>query len=52
MNLVRPDAAGAKPILDPSAQSAIEAMEEDVKRAKSYAGGVRHLRSLMNHEKY
>ena len=37
---------------DPDAQRAIEAMKDDVDRAKSYAGEARHLRSLMNHEKY
>lgn len=36
---------------DPDAQCAIEAMEDDVRRAKSYAGEARHLRALMNHEK-
>lgn len=34
------------------AQRAIEAMNDDIARAKSYAGEARHLRSLMNHEKY
>lgn len=37
---------------DPDAQRAIEAMKDDVDRAKSYAGEARHLRSLMSHEKY
>lgn len=37
---------------DPNAQQAIEGMKDDVARAKSYAGEARHLRSLMNHEKY
>lgn len=41
-----------KVFTDPDAQRAIEAMEDDVNRAKSYAGEARHLRSLMNHEKY
>lgn len=36
----------------PETQAAIEAMEDDVRRAKSYAGESCHLRSLMNHEKY
>ncbi|MDZ4201973.1 MAG: hypothetical protein U1C96_07520 [Gallionella sp.] len=36
----------------PDAQLAIETMKDDVDRAKSYAGEARHLRSLMNHEKY
>jgi len=37
---------------NPAKQAEIEAMEEDVCRAKSYAGEARHLRSLMNREKY
>ena len=37
---------------EPQAQRAIEALEEGVRRAESYAGEARHLRSLMNHEKY
>lgn len=37
---------------DLDAQGAIEAMKADIDRAKSYAGEARHLRSLMNHEKY
>lgn len=37
---------------DPSAQRSIEAMKDDVDRAKSFAGEARHLRFLMNHEKY
>lgn len=41
-----------KVFTDPDAQRAIEAMKDDVVRAKSYAGEARHLRSLMNHEKY
>lgn len=36
----------------PEAEAEIEAMEYDIRRAKSYAGEVRHLRSLANHEKY
>ncbi len=39
-------------LTEPAAQQAIEAMEDDVRRAKSYAGEARHLRALMNHEKY
>lgn len=41
-----------KVFTDPDAQRAIEAMKDDVVRAKGYAGEARHLRSLMNHEKY
>lgn len=41
-----------KVFTDPDAERAIEAMGDDVDRAKSYAGEARHLRSLMNHEKY
>lgn len=41
-----------KVFTDPDIQRAIEAMKDDVDRAKSYAGEARHLRSLMNHEKY
>ncbi|EGK72113.1 hypothetical protein METUNv1_01585 [Methyloversatilis universalis FAM5] len=41
-----------KVFTDPDAQQAIEAMKDDVGRAKSYAGEARHLRALMNHEKY
>jgi hypothetical protein len=37
---------------EPEAQHLIEAMADDVARAKSYASETRHLRSLMNHEKY
>lgn len=37
---------------NPDAQRAIEAMKDNVDRARSYAGEARHLRSLMNHEKY
>lgn len=41
-----------KSLIDVDAQAAIEEMEADVRRAKSYAGEARHLRALMNHEKY
>lgn len=41
-----------KVFTDPHAAQAIVAMKDDVARAKSYAGEARHLRSLMNHEKY
>lgn len=41
-----------KIFVDLDAQRAIEAMKDDVDRAKSYAGEARHLRSLMNHEKH
>lgn len=41
-----------KVFTEPDAQRAIEAMKDDVHRAKSYASEVRHLSSLMNHEKY
>lgn len=41
-----------KVFTDSDAQQAIEAMKDDVDRAMSYAGEARHLRSLMNHEKY
>jgi hypothetical protein len=41
-----------KVFTDPDAQRTIEAMKDDIDRAKSYAGEARHLRSLMNHEKY
>ena len=41
-----------KAFSDPDAQRAIEAMKDDIDRAKSYAGEARHLRSLMNNEKY
>lgn len=37
---------------NPGAQTAIEAMKDDVERARSYASEAHHLRSLMNHEKY
>lgn len=36
----------------PDAKQAIEAMESDVQRARSYASEARHLRALMNAEKY
>lgn len=39
-------------LTDPAAQQAIESLEGDVRRAKSYAGEARHLAALMNHEKY
>lgn len=38
--------------IDSDAQRAIEAMKDDIDRAKSYAGEARYLRSLVNHEKY
>lgn len=41
-----------KVFTDPVAQGAIEAMNGDIERAKSFAGEARHLRTLMNHEKY
>ncbi|WP_264884196.1 hypothetical protein [Stutzerimonas stutzeri] len=41
-----------KSLLEPEVQSAIEALERDVQWARSYAGEARHLRTLMNHEKY
>ena len=41
-----------KAFTDPDAPQAIEAMKADIDQAKSYAGEARHLRSLMNHEKY
>lgn len=41
-----------KVFTDHASQQAIEAMKEDIDRARSYASEVRHLRSLMNHEKY
>lgn len=37
---------------DPAAQTDIETMKDDIDRARSYAGEARHLRALMNHEKY
>ena len=36
---------------DPAAQADIEEMKDDIDRARSYAGEVRHQRSLANHEK-
>jgi len=39
-------------LVEPEAQRAIEALEAEVLRASTYAGEARHLRSLMNHEKY
>ncbi|MCA8052356.1 hypothetical protein [Burkholderia arboris] len=36
----------------PNSQQAIEAMKDDVDRARRYAGEARHHRSLMNHEKH
>jgi hypothetical protein len=41
-----------KSLEDTDAQLAIEAMESDVQRARSYASEARHLRTLMNVEKY
>lgn len=41
-----------KSLQDTDAQRAIEAMESDVQRARSYANEARHLRALMNAEKY
>ena len=41
-----------KVFVDADALRAIEAMKDDIDRAKSYASEARHLRSLMNHEKY
>jgi hypothetical protein len=41
-----------KSLTEPDSQRAIEALGDDVRRAKSFAGEARHLRSLMNHEKY
>lgn len=37
---------------DPEAEHAIEALAQDVQRARGYAGEVRHLRYLVNQEKY
>jgi hypothetical protein len=37
---------------DPDAQLSIEDMKDDVGRARSFASEARHLRSLMNNEKY
>jgi hypothetical protein len=41
-----------KAALDSAAQASIEALEDDVNNAKSCAGELRHLRALMNREKY
>jgi hypothetical protein len=41
-----------KVFADPDAQLAIEGMKDDVVRARSYAGEARHLRALVNNEKY
>ena len=41
-----------KAVLDSSAQASIEALENDVNNAKSCASELRHLRALMNREKY
>ena len=41
-----------KSLEDQEAQRAIEALAQDVQRARSYAGEVRHLRYLVNQEKY
>ncbi len=41
-----------KAFSDPDAQGRIEAMRDDIARARSYANETRHLRSLVNHEKY
>jgi hypothetical protein len=38
--------------VDLASAANIEGLNEDVKRAKSYAGELRHLTALMNHEKY
>jgi hypothetical protein len=40
-----------KSLTEVKAQRGIEALEEDVRRAKNYASEARHLRSLMNQEK-
>lgn len=42
----------AEVFVEPDAQRAVEAMKDDIDRAKSYASEARHLRSLMNQEKY
>jgi hypothetical protein len=39
-------------VTDPEVQASIEALEADVQNAESCAGELRHLRSLMNQEKY
>jgi len=41
-----------KSLQDVDAQRAIEMMESDVQRARSFASEARHLRTLMNEEKY
>jgi len=40
-----------KVFTDPEAQADIESMKDDIDRAKSYAGEVRHQAALANHEK-
>lgn len=37
---------------DPSAATELEASKKEVRRARSFAGELRHLAALMNHEKY
>lgn len=39
-------------LVEPQAQARIEAMKSDVDRARSYANEARHLKALMNEEKY
>ena len=39
-------------LLDLSSIKALEDIESDIRRAKSFAGELRHLAALMNHEKY
>ncbi|MNQ94564.1 hypothetical protein D3C85_1100850 [compost metagenome] len=41
-----------KSLEDPDAPRSIEAMAQEVQRARSYAGEIRHLRYLVNQEKY
>lgn len=41
-----------KALREPEAQAELERLEVEVGRARSYASEARHLRSLMNHEKY
>jgi len=41
-----------KVFADFNEQTSIELMKDDINRARSYASEARHLRSLMNHEKY
>ena len=41
-----------KSLSEPGAEQAIEALAEDVKRARSYANEARHLRYLVNQEQY